>query len=420
MFSLALLVLAIQPLPTAKRVFFRLLVITLISPRVGYNSCLLNRNTRQVKQDTAQQSLKQLSLGLGMLGLCLGFLAAYGVLTGDENGRVNLLLLLLLFAFVPVVGLLLSILLMVKGGGKGLAGWILDIPLWPRHLILALSRLGLTHGRELWLFYQTQILAVSFSVGCLLLYLLLLLGSDITFVWRSTLLEPDDLLPALKAIGTPWRFWPEAQASLALIEQTRDFRLDSQGLSQPAVGLWWKYILATQLAYNLLPRSLMLLVARQKYRARLQQSRLRSVPDLQPQPGAAAGDKNSLANLTRSVTLPYTLLDWADVSPGCYEHIQQLLGDATGIHPVGPLRDQSATHSPGDHSLVVVVKSWEPPLAELADRLNDFDSNSDKLILPLDWSDTGVHQPSLDHLDEWRRFAATLAGWQVLLLEKST
>ena len=185
-----------------------------------------------MKQDTTQQALKQLSLGLGLLGLCCGFLAAYGVLAGDDEGRVNLLFLLLLFAFLPVAGLLLSIFLLVKGGGKGLAGWILDIPLWPRHLKLAMSRLGLTHGRELWLFYQTQILAVSFSAGCLLLYLLLLLGSDITFVWRSTLLEPDDLLPALQAIGFPWRFWPEAQASLALIEQTRDFRLEPQGMSQ--------------------------------------------------------------------------------------------------------------------------------------------------------------------------------------------
>ena len=374
-----------------------------------------------MKQDTAQQALKQLSLGLGMLGLCCGFLAAYGVMAGDDDGRVNLLFLLLLFAFLPVAGLLLSILLMVKGGGKGLAGWILDIPLWPRHLILALSRLGLTHGREFWLFYQTQIFAVSFSVGCLLLYLLLLLGSDITFVWRSTLLEADDLLPALKAIGTPWRFWPEAQASLVLIEQTRDFRLDSQGMSQPAVGLWWKYILATQLVYNLLPRSLMLLVARQKYQARLQQSRLRYVRDSQPQPGGAVGDENSLADLTRSVTLPYTLLDWADVSSSCYERIQQLLGDAVGIHPIGPLRDQLATHSPGDHSLVILVKSWEPPLAELADRLKDIDSNADKLILPLDWSDTGLRQPAAAHLDEWRRFAATLSGgWQVLQLETST
>jgi hypothetical protein len=368
-----------------------------------------------VKQDTDQPALKQLSLGLGLLGLCLGLLAAYGVLTGDEDGRVNLLLLLLLFAFVPVAGLLLSLFLMVKGGGKGLAGWILDIPLWPRHLVLALSRLGLTQGRELWLFYQTQILAVSFSLGCLLLYLLLLLGSDITFVWRSTLLEPGDLLPALTAIGMPWRFWPEAQASLGLIEQTRDFRLDSLGLSPPAVGLWWKYILATQLAYSLLPRSLMLLVARHKYRVRLQQGGKGAVPDFQFQPGAADGDEILLANLTRSVTLPYTLLDWADVSTGCHERIQQRLGNADGIYRIGPLREQ--TPSSVDHSLVVVVKSWEPPLAELADRLAELDSNADKLILPLDWSDRGLREPSDAHLDEWRRFAATLSGWQVLHLE---
>ena len=140
-----------------------------------------------MKQDTDQPALKQLSLGLALLGLCLGCLAAYGVLTGDANGRVNLLFLLLLFAFLPVLGLLLSLLLMLKGGGKGLAGWILEIPLWPRHLVLALSQLTSSQGRQLWLFYQTQVVAVSFTLGCLLLYLLLLLGSDITFVWRSTL-----------------------------------------------------------------------------------------------------------------------------------------------------------------------------------------------------------------------------------------
>ena len=373
-----------------------------------------------MKHDTAQPALKQLSLGLGLLGLCCGFLAAYSVLAGDDDGRVNLLFLLLLFAFLPVVSLLLSIFLLVKGGGKGLAGWILDIPLWPRHLTLALSRLGLTHARELWLFYQTQIFAVSFSLGCLLLYLLLLLGSDISFVWRSTLLEPDDLLPALQAIGTPWRFWPEAQASLTLIEQTQDFRLDPQGMSQPVVGLWWKYILATQLVYNLLPRSIMLLVARQKYQARLQQNLKRQVRDSQSEPTAAASDENSLARLTRSVALPYTLLDWADVSPASYERIQQLLGNATGIHPIGPLQHQFATHPPANQSLVVLVKSWEPPLAELADRLKDIGPNANKLILPLDWNDTGIRQPTPAHLEEWRRFAATLADWQVLQLETST
>jgi hypothetical protein len=66
---------------------------------------------------------------------------------------------------------------------------------------------------------------------------------------------------------------------------------------------------------------------------------------------------------------------------------------------------------------VVIVKSWEPPLAELADRLKDIDADADKLILPLDWNDTGIRQPTPAHLDEWRRFAATLPNWQVLQLE---
>jgi hypothetical protein len=266
------------------------------------------------------------------------------------------------------------------------------------------------------LFYQTQVVAVSFSLGCLLLYLLLLLGSDVTFVWRSTLLEPGDLLPALTLIGAPWRFWPEAQASLALVEQTREFRLDADGLSSPAVGLWWKYILAAQLAYNLLPRSLMLLIARQKYRAHLRQGHQR-VPDLPPRRVADGADENSLADLTRSVSRPYTLLDWARVSPDCYAQIQTQIGDAAGIHRIDPLGEPAALPSPVNHSLVVVVKSWEPPLAELADRLSELGARADKLILPLDWSDGGLRQPSLAHLDEWRRFAATLGGWQVLQLE---
>lgn len=368
-------------------------------------------------QDTTQQSLKQLSLGLGVLGLLCGFLAAYGVLAGDGQGRVNLLFLLLLFAFLPLIGLVLSLVLLAKGGGKGLAGWILDIPLWPRHLTLALPQLGIHHGRELWLFYQTQILALSFSMGSLLLYLLLLLGTDITFVWRSTLLAPDDLLPTLQLIALPWSFWPEAQASLALIEQTQDFRLESQGITQPAVGLWWQYILAAQLVYNLVPRTLMLLVARHKYLTRLQRSGAQQAKAERSESAALVSDKFPLADLVSTAPTPYTLLDWASAPAACHERIQKQLGTATTSHHISPLPQAGESQWEKSQTLVVLVKSWEPPLAELADKLNSIDSSADKLILPLDWNGAAMRQPTPTHLDEWRRFAATLPGWQVLKLE---
>ena len=366
--------------------------------------------------DNTQHALKQLSFGFGLFGLCCGFLSSYAVLAGDGGGRVNLLFVLLLFAFVPVASLLLSLILIVRGGGKGFAGALLDLPLWPRHLTLALPQLTIIHGRKSWFFYQTQILSLSFGIGCILLYLLLLLGSDISFVWRSTILEPEDLLPTLQIIGLPWSFWPEAQPSLALIEQTRDFRLDSENTGALQVGLWWKYILAAQLVYNLLPRSIMLLVARHTYLRRLQTSGIKREAETQNQyPNSAAGDV-ALASLVTSVKPPFILLAWAEIPAHCQEKIQQIIGDASGTRRIGAIPEENVSDPDKNLSLVVVVKSWEPPLAELADRLRGIDSTADKLILPLDWNEKGMRQPTPSHMEEWRRFAATLPNWQVLAL----
>ncbi|MEX0964223.1 MAG: DUF2868 domain-containing protein [Pseudohongiellaceae bacterium] len=369
--------------------------------------------------DTTQHALKQLSFGLGLLGLCCGFLMSYGVLAGDAEGQVNLLFVLLLFAFVPVAGLLLSLILVVRGGGKGFAGWILDMPLWPRHLTLALPKLNIIHGRKLWFFYQTQILSLSFGVGCILFYLLLLLGNDISFVWRSTLLEPEDLLPALQFISLPWSFWQEAQASLALIEQTRDFRLAPQGAGSLLVGLWWKYILAAQIVYNLIPRSIMLLVSRQIYLRRLRAVSDKHSADAGDRHHASDDDYVTLADLKTEVASPYTLLDWAGVPERCHAQIQQMFGKATATRRISAIAAELEDEPARSQALVVIVKSWEPPLAELADRLRRIDSNSERLILPLDWNEQGIRQAMPSHLDEWRRFTATLSNWQVLRLRDS-
>ena len=376
------------------------------------------RESSVLSSAESHQALKQLGLALALLGLFAGILLSYSVLAGDAQGRVNLLFLLLLFAFVPVAGLLLSLFLLAKGGGKGLSGWILEIPLWPRHLTLELLKLGAQHNRKPWLFYQTQLLSLSFSVGSLLTYMLLLLGSDISFIWRSTLLEAGDLLPVLNFISYPWKFWPEAQASLELIEQTRDFRLDSQIAAESIVGQWWKYILATQLTYNLLPRSIMLFAARQLYISRMGNDKNASVLESQAQQQTELSNEFLLANLVDSVAGPYIILDWAGAPGFCYEKVQALLGEATAISQIGPLSNSSEDPIHRNLSTVVLVKSWEPPLAELADLLCAVETDTEKLILPLDWDDSSVQPVTPIHLDEWRRFAATLTSWNVLQLKE--
>ncbi|MCH7817767.1 MAG: DUF2868 domain-containing protein, partial [Proteobacteria bacterium] len=126
---------------------------------------------------------------LAVAGLLAGIVITLTFLSGDAQGRVNLLYLLFLFAFLPVVGLVLSIFLLLRPSGKSLAAWILDIPFWPQHWHREMLNLGGSDIRRAWFFYQTQLIALCLGAGGLLAFLVLLLGSDVSFVWRSTLLQ---------------------------------------------------------------------------------------------------------------------------------------------------------------------------------------------------------------------------------------
>lgn len=131
----------------------------------------------------------------------------------------------------------------------------------------------------------------------------------------------------------------------------------------------------------------------------------------------ATGNEVVLAEVTTTVTNPYMLLDWAATPTICQTQVQKQFGEAAQAQSLSPLPQSPEAIPDPSHSLVVLVKSWEPPLGELADRLRLLESTRDKLILPLDWSDASAAAPAAAHLLEWRRFAATLPGWRVLTME---
>ncbi len=380
----------------------------------------------------SQPILKQITLSLICLGGLSGILLGYGVLAGDALGRVNLLYVLMLFAFLPVLALALSILLWLSGSTKGLVGGLLELPILPRQFRVATMELASSGKRKAWLFYQTQCLTLSFALGGMLVYLLLLLGSDISFVWRSTLLEASDLLPLLQTLAIPWLFWPEAQPGLELLQQTQDFRLSAQTTDAPVLGQWWKFILAAQCTYNLLPRTLMLVVSRYRY---LRQT---DTPpqDISTHPSPSrlntSTDNTALAPVVFSVGAPYILLNWADAPLQCQQSVTRFLGTATSTMDVGPLVEpESININPLDQSVVVLVKSWEPPLAELSDYLlslpsadsisgsNSGPEAAQRFLLPLDWTEAQVVPTRSNHLNEWRRFCSTLPGWQLLQLRET-
>ena len=107
----------------------------------------------------------------------------------------------------------------------------------------------------------------------------------------------------------------------------------------------------------------------------------------------------------------------------CFEYLTGILGtplEVRRIEPLSLLTQTEETIASPLQSIMVLVKSWEPPLAELSDYLCALPEAMQRFILPLDW-DEGKVQPIREiHLDEWRRFCGTLAGWQLLQLADST
>lgn len=359
-----------------------------------------------------QHATMQIPLMFGVLALLAGLTATLVFLGGDDQGRVNLLYLLLLFVFIPLAGLLLSLLLLVLKSGHGLASWLLALPCWPRHwhpqAFLADRLSGSQLLRRAWLFYVSQLVGFCLGVGSLLAFMLILLGTDVSFVWRSTLLQAEDLVPVLQLLALPWRFWPEAQPSLALLQMSQDFRLGAQVHDASVLGQWWRFALAAQCTFNLLPRGIMLVLALLSYRYRYQQSLKsaavsvvvsRSGHNQVPAPGP-------LANLAQHLGKPYLLLNWAQAAAPCVDYISRQCGAAQATYQRGEAVPSSR------HALVVLVKGWEPPMGELLDYLQTLPQAG--YVLPLDWDEQGVKPLSSGHLQEWRRFTGQLGGWSVL------
>lgn len=176
----------------------------------------------------------------------LGLSTGWGSLSYQPEGRINLLLVWWLWAGLPALGSLASLLLVLFKPSR-----IRDLS-WLRWLPNASS---VPFAR---LAAQLQLFWLVFGLSLLAVLATLLLFSDLAFAWSSTLLEPAAMHQILSGLAWPWRgWWPQAVPSLELVEQTRYLRIAPLAAEAEAFGHWWPFILASTLTYNLLPRLLL-------------------------------------------------------------------------------------------------------------------------------------------------------------------
>jgi len=357
----------------------------------------------------------KISFPILIAGFLLGLFLSWSLLSGDQLGRVNLLQLVAIYVFLPIFSLLFSSISLVIGKSWNFAKLISLVPLWSQEQQNELLHLVQHPQAKLYFFYQSQLAALSFSFASLLVLLILLVSTDVNFIWRSTLLNAEQLYWLLDWLAAPWSFWVSAQPELELLQLTQDSRIQSQKNSHVHYGGWWQFIFAAQLFYAFLLRFVAIMACKMAFK----------IADRMTQPIQLVRSSHSKSNMTSPLELApiilqtksdFALNNWCGLNQSLLKKaLDKLNHHKTADLSAGPLASHSEqmVAERWQESQLLIVKGWEPPLAELS----DFMQNGKGYLLPLDWKDDDIVCLNKKHLDEWRRFIRALPNWQLLQLD---
>jgi hypothetical protein len=353
-----------------------------------------------------------------LIGGAIGLLLSWSVLSGDQSGRVNLLYLLLVYLVIPIISVVASISSMLFGRGINLAKVLTLLPFWSYQIKSLLRKLQQLNIDKYWFLMQSQIAAVAFSLMSLVTFLLLLLVTDVNFVWRSTVLSAQDILPWLELIAKPWFFWSSAQPDLELLQLTKDSRLVTTSVEGHVYASWWQFILATQILYSVLLRLGLFIIFRKviknSMQADIENQLLSQIPRKSLEPVETLQESCFVTQLPQSIAVT----NWANIPEALFTLLPMLNVDKDNLIIAGPqaTQAQQTIAERWQNEQLVIVKSWEPPLAELEDYLQ----NGKGFLFPIDWLEIENEQYSLvkpkqNHLNEWLRVIANLPQWQVYM-----
>ncbi len=372
-----------------------------------------------------------------LLSFVLGFVAMAGFLLGSSRGLVNVLLLLAVFVLLQVLMSAFSLFGFVRTVSGHVAT---SVPVSPAHW---LARRSVPDGRYLResgavvrLLYLrfAQEWGALFTLGAVSAFVLVHLLADFSFVWGSTFAVSAQVMTDLTGgLAWPWAsLLPSATVAPEVIANSRFHpalvNLDRAGIE--GMRGWWGFLFVSMLVYALLPRLLLWLGSRYCYPRLIRRSfeqypgaervlrRMRrprvSTQASSSEEAASRGSVETLSALSEIATDGrLLLLDFSGLlASGGVEHYPALQAAeprkrlSLGLGDLAADRALIAQQSGSDYDhLLVLVKSWEPPMAELADLLNGLSAirYCSVYLLPL----AGKPVPERK-LQDWRRFTREL------------
>ena len=367
-----------------------------------------------------------------LLALFFGFSGMAALLLSSGRGLVNVFMFMLLFVVIQFLLSLVAAVVMALTVGTGQPP--VALPVNPARLLVARAFPDRRYLREaqsvvrlLFLRYGQELGAI-FTLGAIAAFFVVLALSDFTFVWGSTFQLSDSLVEDMTAaLATPWSAWlPQATVSAELIFATR-FHPAITSLNPANIADmrgWWPFLIMSMLCYALLPRLVLWLLSRYFYGRQMRSAVIRlpgservlarmKTPLVRTQGEGGSEPLRPRAMGSASLDPGLLLLNWANaLTPEDVARFDEFTPVAdgnivnAGLGSVPQELERLATRfGKPPEQLYVAVKSWEPPMADLADFLANFASvpRCTLFLVPL------PRKPvSAGKLGDWQVFARAL------------
>ncbi|KZX55140.1 hypothetical protein A3709_09130 [Halioglobus sp. HI00S01] len=373
------------------------------------------------------------ALALRLAALVLGILMMGGFLLASPNALVNVLLFLALFVVLQLLGsaLGLAVLLRSVGGRPPSVSPLNPARLITRRQIPDARLLSENSGTlRLLLLRYGQEFGLLFCAGTMVAFLGLALVTGFGFVWGSTFSISNEIMMTLcHWLAAPWQGWlPVTALNPEIVAGTRYYAASPELSELTADGrsAWWWLLFMSMACYALLPRLLLLVGSRVAYRRALNKAFVAL-------PGAAAilsrmraPDVSTQAQSQDVVVAPTQdiapvdidegamLLNWVQALGEAELELQPLLARVPVANRLslglGTVDEDLATiarvNAYGPEQLLVLVKAWEPPLADLGDTLARLEGIPQCILclVPLVGKAVAEHD-----LEEWQAFAHDVA-----------
>lgn len=320
-----------------------------------------------------------------LVALVLGVLIAAASLSYSPQGRINVLWVWLLWAALPLLGSLVSLGFAVFGSARP---WLFQ---WRDKSINWYP----SASQRLQMLWLLQLFWCVVAAGMLVGYLMLLLFSDLAFGWSSTLITGDAATARWAEIAAaPWRaIWPEAMPSAELIASTRFQRISPEASEAAMAGHWWRFLMASLVFYNLLPRALLALVFYGRWRWQMQpQLQVKTATPPQHQPASSGAVRLDSPENWHDATP----VGWELDIPGTLPN----LGLKDWQHDEARLKDILAQRP---QRLLWRVSAVRSPVAELSDLMGQARAAGvkDQAL----WPQQNDQADPARHLGSWRAFA---------------